>query len=135
MLGNKGADVLSGGAGGDTLSGGEGSDTLTGGGGADVFVFDTPLGSSNIDVITDFTVGEDSLDLAASQFAGLTFGALAPEAFTTGAAATAPDQRIVYDSATGALYFDADGDGAGAQIQFATLTAGLALSAADFHIT
>ena len=33
---------------------------------------------------------------------------------------------------SGALFFDADGSGAGARVQFATLGTGLALTAADF---
>lgn len=38
-----------------------------------------------------------------------------------------------YDQATGALY-GADGNGAGAAIQFAVLSAGLSLSNADFVV-
>ena len=51
-----------------------------------------------------------------------------------GAAAADASDRIIYNSATGALYFDVDGVGGAAQVQFATLTAGLALTAADFTV-
>ncbi len=44
------------------------------------------------------------------------------------------DDRIIYDSATGRIYYDADGSGAGAQVLFAQVTAGLALTNADFLI-
>ena len=38
-----------------------------------------------------------------------------------GAAASDADDRIIYDPASGALYFDADGTGAIGQVQFAAL--------------
>ena len=54
------------------LLGGEGDDQLTGGAGADTFVFTPDHGT---DTITDFTDGEDTIDLSA--FAGITgFGDL-----------------------------------------------------------
>ena len=53
-----------------------GDDTLAGGAGADTFVFDPEDGSGN-DTITDFTQGEDLIDLSAfstiSGFSDLTF--------------------------------------------------------------
>ena len=57
-------------------------------------------------------------------------------AFDTGASASEADDRIIHDSATGALRFDRDGSGtAYAAIQFATIGTGLTLSAADFVVT
>ncbi|MBJ6125906.1 hypothetical protein JAO75_10875, partial [Microvirga sp. BT325] len=67
---------------------------------------------------------------------GLTYvnAELKSTAFTTGAAATSSSHRIVYDKATGGLFYDADGTGSIAQVQFAKLSAGLALSAANFGL-
>lgn len=58
LEGGSGADVLTGGAGVDLLDGGAGYDTLTGGAGLDFFALGTAGG---VDLITDFTSGEDFL--------------------------------------------------------------------------
>jgi parallel beta-helix repeat protein len=68
-------DALSGGSAGDILEGGQGRDTLAGGAGADTFLYtaigDSYHGSGSADVIVDFSVGEDTLDLSALGFTGL----------------------------------------------------------------
>jgi serralysin len=115
------------------LDGARGNDTLTGAGGADTFVFDTILTFNNIDEIIDFTHGADKIELDDAIFAGLALGTLSADAFATGAATTAA-QRILYNDNTGALSYDADGSGAGAAIQFATLQAHLTITNADFMV-
>jgi Ca2+-binding RTX toxin-like protein len=132
------ADVIVGGAGDDTLNGGLGKDTLTGGAGADRFDFSAALSAAaNVDTITDFATGTDSIGLD-SDLLGLAEGALEEGAFISGAGrTTAADagDRIIYNTTTGALYFDADGAGGVAAIQFATLTGSPdALTAADFAV-
>jgi len=65
-------------------------------------------------------------------FTTLSFGTLAPGGFFVGSAAHDADDRIIYNSATGALYYDSDGNGAGAAVQFATLLGTPAISSIDF---
>ena len=61
IFGGGGDDILHGQAGDDSLSGDRGLDTLTGGAGDDVFIF-TRI--SDTDIVTDFTDGQDMLDLS-----------------------------------------------------------------------
>jgi Ca2+-binding RTX toxin-like protein len=134
IVGNAGSDLLTGGEGSDTLGGGLGNDFLNGGNGADRLLFDSALGPNNIDSVSNFVVGQDRILLDNSVFTTLADGALPPTAFVTGTAAADADDRIIYNSATGALLYDADGNGAGAAIQFATLAPAVALTAADFLV-
>ena len=48
-----------------------------------------------------------------------------------GTKATTADHHIVYNSTSGALYYDADGVGGAAQIQIATLSNHALISAGD----
>jgi Ca2+-binding RTX toxin-like protein len=61
LSGGTGHDVLNGGAGNDILDGGAHADTLIGGAGDDTFVF---TGGGGQDVVMDFTVGDDILQIA-----------------------------------------------------------------------
>ncbi|MGC9491068.1 type I secretion C-terminal target domain-containing protein, partial [Vibrio genomosp. F10] len=64
LRGGAGDDMLSGGAGDDVLIGGVGNDILVGGEGDDLFKWvDEPF-TNHLDVITDFTLGEDRIDLS-----------------------------------------------------------------------
>lgn len=60
LEGGDGNDFLSGNIGNDTIFGGTGNDTLSGGSENDTFVFQTGHGD---DIITDFNLSNDSLDL------------------------------------------------------------------------
>ena len=103
--------MLDGGSGNDLLDGGLGADTLTGGSGADSFRFSTALAGGNIDRITDFNVAADTIQLAAAVFADAgAVGALALGAFHKSAAGVAhdADDRIIYDTDSGNLYYDED---------------------------
>jgi Ca2+-binding RTX toxin-like protein len=134
LSGNNFANELYGNAGANVLNGGGGADYLMGFGGADTFAFTTTLGNGNVDMIADFTSGTDRIALDDAVFAGLGLGALPAGAFVAGTAAGDADDRIIYDSATGNLFFDPDGSGAGAAIQFAHVAPGTAIVASDFQV-
>jgi Ca2+-binding RTX toxin-like protein len=124
LSGGSGIDTLSGGAGDDTLNGGLGNDTLTCGDGKDVFVFNTAT-TNNVDKILDFVTGTDKIQLSKSVFTVLdaTVG-LTKDTFYASAGVTAghdADDRVIYNTTTGALYYDADGNGSGAAVQIAIL--------------
>jgi VCBS repeat-containing protein len=138
LSGGAGDDTIDGGSGCDVLKGGTGHDVLRGGTGDDFFVFCEKPSAANADTIRDFRHDHDTLVLGASSF-GLGWGNLVRSAFYAADGATAAhdaSDRIIYDSATGKLYYDADGDKAGGvgAAHFATLEGGPKLDVGDFLI-
>ena len=116
-------DVINGLAGDDRIVGGGGADTLTGGADNDTFVFDSAPNA--VDSITDFdasesATSEDWVELSLSTFtaitttAGNSLSALEFASANGGGAAdvVAGGVRVIYDSATGNLYYDSDGGSA-----------------------
>lgn len=135
LTGNGFANSLYGNAGANVLNGGGGADLLTGFGGADSFAFTTTPGANNVDTVADFLSGTDRIALDDAIFAGIgSPGAFNAAAFVAGAAAGDGDDRIIYNSATGQLFYDADGNGAGAAVLFATLQGAPALTTSDFAV-
>ncbi|MBI1732609.1 MAG: calcium-binding protein [Gammaproteobacteria bacterium] len=137
LSGNKGDNALFGGSGDDVLAGGLGNDDLAGGDGNDTFRFDAALdAATNVDVIQDFVTGTDTIVLDGLIFTALEPGELAAGAFVSGAGVVAADadDRILYDTSTGELFYDADGSGAGAAVLFAQLSGAVALAASDFLV-
>ena len=140
LNGYAGADTLRGLNGNDVLNGALGKDTLSGGGGQDTFVFGHALSPANVDTIRDFSSGIDRIRLDDDVFKALTAGTvLADEQFHAGAGATSAhdaDDRIVYDTSSGALYYDADGINGAAATQFAILGTAThpTLAASDFVV-
>lgn len=139
LKGNAGLDRLAGGSGHDQLYGGIGNDMLTGGAGRDVFIFNTALSnggqaSGNVDRILDFNVKDDTIRLDDAIFRGLKRGTLKAANFHIGAKAKDSKDKIVYNKATGDLFYDKDGSGQAAAVKFATLAKGLKLTYDDFAI-
>ncbi|MCB4359063.1 hypothetical protein KIG99_05065 [Quatrionicoccus australiensis] len=137
LIGNASINELEGNDGNDLIQGKLGNDVLTGGTGNDTFRFDTALnGSTNVDTITDFAHLEDVIQLENSIFTKLTAtGSLSNANFVAGnGVAVDANDHILYNTTTGKLYYDADGNGAGAAVQFATLIGQPTLTASDFVI-
>jgi Ca2+-binding RTX toxin-like protein len=128
LTGSNYADTLVGDGAANRLAGLAGSDTITGGAGTDTFVFNrAPNALTNVDTILDFVSGTDRIEFSRAVFAGLSgTGTLSAEQFWSGAGATGAhdaDDRIIYDTSTGAVYYDADGVGGVAAVQVAVLGA------------
>ena len=149
ITGSAGSNVINGGGGNDRIFGlgggdriyaGTGNDVITGGAGNDLFVFDLkPHASTNHTTITDFGIvggNNDEIYLENAIFTTLRAGGLVDDAFVanlTGKAADAED-RIIYETDTGKLFYDVNGSAAGGSILFATLTNLPTLTSNDFVV-
>ncbi|MEI6756217.1 MAG: hypothetical protein FDX18_09530 [Chlorobium sp.] len=134
---------ITGNAGANTLTGTAYGDTLTGGAGADKFVFNSiPVLPVNKDTITDFKHSLDVLQFSKSVFTAITSLAgstLNPAEFWSGAGVTSghdANDRIVYNSTAGNLYYDADGSGSGAAVLVALIgtTTHASITSTDIQI-
>lgn len=133
ITGSSGDDSLSGGGGNDTIISGAGNDTVSGNFfGDDLYIFNAAPGEENADLLTGFTrhefEGFDTVVLDSSVMPELgAIGDFSAEderfyaaADATGGAET--DDRVVYDTDSGRLYYDADGSGEGEAQLLATVT-------------
>lgn len=138
LSGGDGNDVIVGGAGPDHMQGDGGNDTLTGGADTfDQFNFQGVLADLGVDTITDFQVGLDNIWIDSAWGGGLMSDVLTAAQFRSGAGATTATsgaQRVIYNSTTGDLYFDADGTGSSPAMLFAHLSNHAALSFGDFNV-
>ena len=132
LTGLGGGDRLDGAAGNDVLIGGAGRDFLTGGAGADSFQF-AEFGSTAYDSIVDFNAVEDTILLSGQTF-GLALGAMDANAFNLGTGATTATQKIIYDQATGNLFYDSDGNGSRGQQLIANLAGAPTLAFDDLFV-
>jgi Ca2+-binding RTX toxin-like protein len=138
--GGAGNDTMNGVTGNDVLNGGAGNDVLVGGAGNDFFVFNQTPGTANADQILDFATAADKLQLDHNVMAALGAAgnfAAGDVRFFAGAGAAAghdADDRVIYNTSTGQLYYDDDGSGAHAAQLLVTLQAGAALAATDISV-
>jgi serralysin len=132
IFGGTGSDRLNGGTGADRLNGGAGNDTLIGGAGADTFVFNRLNG---VDHIADFTHLTDHIEMSKAVMADLgSLDSLSAEAFYAGPAAHDATDRLIYVKSTGALFYDADGNGGKAAVLICVFDSKPILTAADFWV-
>ncbi|MBC1280729.1 calcium-binding protein [Nostoc sp. UCD121] len=133
--GATGKNTLKGGNGNDTLIGGKGNDSLIGKSGTDTFVFNSFNEGS--DRIFDFHTANEVIQVSAFGFGGgLSAGILSASQLKIGTSANTSEERFIYNSATGGLFFDTDGSASGfAQVQFAQLSTGLSLSNSNFVVS
>lgn len=137
LLGKGGGDRLDGGDGNDRLTGHAGADTLTGGAGSDVFIFSAPGAA---DWILDFSRAPDNLrfDSSPGAFDALPEGAIAQTMLRKGPgldAALDGDDFLIYDTASGRLYYDADARGGSDAVLVATLVGAPVLGYQDIQVT
>ncbi len=140
--GTKFGDRLIGSSKVDSFSGDGGNDIMTGKGGGDQFVFFVaPDNNTNSDTITDFNQSEgDKIAFYKPNGYGVLDGAggkLATSEFVAnkGGKPTTADQHIVYDTDTGKLFLDPDGNASnGDQVLIATLQGAPNLNHKAFQI-
>ena len=136
LVGNNLGNSIHGTDANNNISGKEGADTILGGGGKDNFIFDTAINEESVDWIVDFSVSDDSIKLNDSIFEGLSIGKLDATVFVANKSGKSEDNsdRIIYETDTGNLYYDADGvSGAGRKL-FGMIDPNLSLSFSDFIV-
>ena len=109
---------------------------LTGSGGSDVFEFTSSLVAGNISTITDFSAA-DAIRLSSATFNTIVgTGALSADQFVANASGTAEDanDRIIFETDTGKLFFDSNGSAAGGATQFAKVSSDFDLTASSFSV-
>jgi len=147
-------DSLSGGAGNDSIASGASNDSIDAGAGNDTILIDTAVNltvaggagqdtfaianTSSLTTITDFSIADnDIISFASAVFTSLSNPILADNLVIGADNVVALDTNdfLLYNSATGSLSYDADGNGVNAAVEVALLTpTGLALTEANFLV-
>lgn len=136
LFGDIGNDILNGGAGNDRLTGGAGVDVMAGGLGNDIFIFNAPISSASRDILVDFNHAADSILLNNDFMPALGGGgALNASFFYAGAHAHDANDHIIYNRATGGVFYDSNGNAAGGEVQIMQLSNHAAgVAANDFFV-
>lgn len=132
LRGGDGDDFLFGDDGSDMLIGGAGTNTLTGGAGADLF----QLSKIGMQLITDFTRGQDKISLQGSEFGSvLADRKVGADDFASGADHAVADGHagLFFETTSSTLFWD-DGQSGHAAQAIAKIANGVQLQANDFLI-
>lgn len=128
VFGDAGNDTIDGN--GSTFYGGAGNDVIEAGDVAVGFL----RSDEGVDTINNFDP-YDNLYIKASGFGGgLQPGDLAQDQFVLGTAARDREDRFIYNSNNGNLFYDPDGTGSASKVQLATLTEAPVMSASDIEV-
>ena len=132
LFGGAGSDTLNGGLGNDTLIGGLGTNVLDGGAGLDVFVFSSGTTADGGDLITNYSIADDVINLDKTGFAAFTTGSsdigfeflrlqqhISVSVTTVEATLTGPSIMAIYDGLSTKLYYDSNGSTVGGSSLFA----------------
>ena len=124
---------------------GGGNDTMQGGADSDTFALNASNFAGNlngIDTIIDFVSGVDKIAMTLEFYQSSTGYSVSFDGYTqptadelvqgAGAVALDANDHFIFDTYTGALYFDSDGNGSGEAVQFAILQGVTQLSVNDF---
>lgn len=134
-IGTAQANTIWGNAGDNSLTGGSGLDKLYGGSGNDNFVFNVVVTLANRDMIYDFNHAQDTIFLDNAVFRQVgPLGVLKASAFKLSTQAIDADDRVIYNRATGQVFYDSDGSGAANALLFATLTTKPLVAYDDFRV-
>ena len=121
-----------------TLDGALGNDTLVGGSGNDTFAFSTTLNAkTNVDSVVRFDAAHDHVLLGQSVFTAYSAAGALPIADFVASSkpiAKAANQHLLYNTKTGDLAYDADGNGKLAPVVFAKLVGVPALTADNLTV-
>ena len=141
-LGNNLNNIITGNSADNFLNGFNGSDTYIGGLGKDTFVINKF--SNTIDIIKDFNVKDDTIYLVdesssiTSKKVGMSTAAkvLNKDYFRANSDGLAKDSNdfYIYETDTGKLFYDADGNGSGKSKQIALIENKASLTYADFVV-
>ena len=117
-------NTIIGGAGNDVINGNGGNDIIDGGAGNDIFIFDQAFSLDNIDTILNFSSVYDTIQIDNTIFdVFANLGTISQSNFISSASGNVldADDYILYNTATGELSYDADGNGSNTALIFAML--------------
>ena len=139
LIGGDGNDRLVGGEGNDSLYGGKGKDVLNGGDGGDRFLYNstTEIGDTIAGFSSAAAGNDDRFEFLSTAFGNLPEGVLAPGRFQSSASAVAQaaNTRFFFETDTGILRFDRDGNNNGFDaIVVATLLGNVTMTAGDIFL-